>query len=68
VRPAGTAGRSDHFAELFDLDEAAGALNEDAEMAGSLEQYRDVEATPEHRRGFALAQLKYRDASAAGLA
>lgn len=54
----------DHFAELFDLDEAAEVLHEDVEAAGTLEQYRDVEATPENRRGFALALLKYRrDAS-----
>lgn len=57
----------DHFAELFDLDGAAVALHDEVETAGTLEQYRDVEATPEHQRGYALALLKYRrDASAAG--
>jgi predicted KAP-like P-loop ATPase len=50
----------DHFAELFDLDTAAESLHEDVEKAGTLEEYRDTEATPENRRGFALALLKYR--------
>jgi predicted KAP-like P-loop ATPase len=57
----------DHFAELFDLDAAAEALHAGVETAGTLEQYRDTEATPEHRRGFALARLKYhRDGKPAG--
>lgn len=49
----------DHFAELFDLDAATEALRELVDTAGTLEEYRDTAATPEHRRGFALALLKY---------
>jgi hypothetical protein len=50
----------DHFAELFDLDAATEELRELVDTAGTLEEYRDTTATPEHLRGFALALLKYR--------
>ncbi|MBN9141477.1 MAG: AAA family ATPase [Micrococcales bacterium] len=55
-----------HLAELFDLDEVADTLDEAVTQAGTLEQYRDTEATTENRRAFALALLKQRrDAMAA---
>jgi len=50
----------DYLAKLFDLGDAAVALNEEVENAGALENYRDIEATPENGRAFALALLKYR--------
>lgn len=49
-----------HFAKLFDLDATAATLRQDVDTAGTLEQYQDTEATPEHLRAFALALLKYR--------